>query len=206
MEISNYPSSADDWAHNLRVAGVILQKSRKATRLPGFTISDLPDIQQELWLHVLKRMSCYDPSRASPETFASRLADNQIASMVRSRRAFKRAGSIPVSSIDELGPAEGGDPASQFIDDASRQRHLCVEHTSHVDRADLRLDIRNVVGSSPAVLRLLAALLNHVPQFAAGEVLGLSRRRTAILVAKLREVFESADLAPDVQNFPSRRM
>jgi DNA-directed RNA polymerase specialized sigma24 family protein len=207
VEISNRPSSAEDWALNPKITELLRAKARRAAKLPGFTISDVPDIKQDLWLHVLKRMSCYDPCRSSPETFASRLADNYIASMARASRALKRSGTSSVASIDQTNGTEGFDTAvSQLIDDASRRRRLGVVHTADAKRSDIRLDLRHAIGSSPPMLQKLAALLSHVPQFAAGEVLGLSRRRTAALMAKLREVLTASDFAPDVQIPPPWRM
>jgi DNA-directed RNA polymerase specialized sigma24 family protein len=200
-------SCAEDWARDPKIDRLLLMKARKAARLPGFTASDVPDIKQDLWLHLLRRLSCYDHARSSPETFASRVSDNCIASMARAQQALKRAGAVTAASIDAPGPnEERGGSGSQVIDEASRQRHLNIHHSDDVDRTDLRLDVREVIDGTSAGLQKLAALLSHVPQFAAGEILGLSRRRTATLVAKLRELFESADLGPDVQNIVSRSM
>jgi RNA polymerase sigma factor (sigma-70 family) len=200
-------SIAEAWANDPKLRKIVRDKARKASTLPGYSVSDVDDFQQELWLHLLTRLSCYDSSRSSPGTFASRLLDNHIRTLVRSARAEKRSGGRAPTSIDQDDCDTPSAPAvSQLVDVSTARRHLGVSHVPEVKLADQRLDVQEIIsGTSPAT-RKLAAVLSHVPQFAAGEVIGLSRRRTAAIVAKLRELFEAAGLAPDVQISAPPRM
>jgi DNA-directed RNA polymerase specialized sigma24 family protein len=206
MPIQNI-SAADDWADDPPLKTIVRDKARRAAKLPGFNVSDIDDFEQDLWLHLLTRLSCYDPSRASPETFASRLCDNRIRSVVRSARAEKRSGGVSLASLDQANPhGQIGAQVVQLVDDASGRRHLGVRHVPSVDRTDERLDVREIISSSAPPLRMMAALLSHVPQFAAGEIMGISRRKSAELVANLGDLLEAADLAPNVQIPTQSRM
>jgi DNA-directed RNA polymerase specialized sigma24 family protein len=199
---------AATWVHDPAIKALVRRKAITIARLPGFSRSDRPDIEQELWLHLLRKFASYDPSRANQATFASRLVDRRGASIIRKVRARKRTGCQSILSLDQLHESNRGKPLNliEAVDDDSGRRHTGVRGPAEAELADLRIDVRDITQRAPPLLKKLAAVLSHVPQFAAGQVLGLSRRRTAALVEKLRELFQSAGLELDVQIPPPSRM
>ena len=81
-------------------AEIIRHKIRKLIGQYGFTVSDEPDLQQELAMHVSIRMAQHDPSRAARSTFVDRIVRNKIVNILEHRMAKKRGGrtGLPVIS------------------------------------------------------------------------------------------------------------
>jgi RNA polymerase sigma factor (sigma-70 family) len=70
-----------------RIEALISFKARKLARGHGFRRRDEADIEQELWLHFLKRLGQHDPKRASQYTFAERVSANKITDLIRRANA-----------------------------------------------------------------------------------------------------------------------
>jgi DNA-directed RNA polymerase specialized sigma24 family protein len=62
-------------------------KARKLVGRFGFTVHDLPDIEQELLLALVKRHCRYDPERARETTFIMRVIESKIADIIAHRQA-----------------------------------------------------------------------------------------------------------------------
>jgi hypothetical protein len=116
--------------------------------------------------------------------------------------------SASVVSLDApLDDASGkSTPAGALISDGELRRHAGVPFHAGTPDPDLRMDVREVTASAPPALQKFAAVLCHVPQFAAGKILGLTRRQAAAMAEQLGELFLSAGLEPDVQSLRPSRM
>lgn len=175
---------------------LIRQKARQLVRHPGFSKSEREDIEQELRIELVQKYHCFDPDRARETTFIARVVENKVISLIRGRvaekRDFRRAG----RSLNEtVGDAEGGQvERAQTLTASAARAHTGQAPRSDAEQAQLRCDMAEVLTALPDDLRQLAELLQVMSEFAASRVLGKSRRQVANDVARLRELFEGADL------------
>jgi hypothetical protein len=115
------------------VSQLIKHKARRLAT-PG---ADRQDAEQELALHVVRRMPRCDSSRAGPLTFVDRILANRVASMLQHRGAAKRDRHREVAMDDSFEhPAADGD------------RRLL----------ELKLDVREAFESLPPELVPIATL------------------------------------------------
>jgi DNA-directed RNA polymerase specialized sigma24 family protein len=186
-------SPPTDWIFDEQVARLIQVKARQLSRSPGFSLADQPDIEQELSLHLYVKAGQYNPRRSRPLTFASRIIKNKATSLLRQARAQRRGAlqhmvslSEPVS-VDRTGVRELGN----LLEETAGRPHVGLRCDDGEARTHMRLDVADANRRLPKHLRVMAALLEHVPRFAAGEVLGLSRRQTARWISELRAHYEA---------------
>ena len=189
--------SAKNWVLNAEIAELVRRKARQLSKLRGFSLSDRPDIEQELMLELVKRASRYDSGRAKQTTFASRIIENKAASLVRTARAQKRTCHREAVSLNDTVHDDEGNQSeiSQTIEESAGRRHTGQRVPSQASTAQLRIDVADANRQLPWELRRIAALLSHVPEFAAAEVLGISRRRASQHVATLRKLYQERGLA-----------
>lgn len=175
---------------------LIRQKARQLVRHPGFRKSEQRDIEQELAMELVLKYRCFDPDRARETTFIARVVENKAISLVRARVAEKRDFRRDAHSLNEtVSDAEGGSvERAQTLDASSARTHTGQAQRSAEEQAQLRFDMVEVLKALPEDLRPLAELLMEMSEYAASRVLGKSRRQVANDVARLRELFEDADL------------
>ena len=91
--------------HGLDVYAVklIRFKARQLSRLPFFGSEDIEDLEQELAMDLHRRMSRFDPGRASKNTFMARVIENRAASLVTAATAPSRYSGQPSVSLEETG-------------------------------------------------------------------------------------------------------
>ena len=82
------------------ITRLIQKKARSLVGKYGFTVEDQPDIQQELYLHLLQRQHRYDSRRGKETTYYSWLIDNYIRKVIENRCADKRNSGLPDESLD----------------------------------------------------------------------------------------------------------
>ena len=73
-----------------RTAALIRLKVRKLVGKHGFTRDDEPDLQQELSMYVVQGLRRHDPARSSARTYAARIIESKLVSIVRKATAVKR--------------------------------------------------------------------------------------------------------------------
>lgn len=178
------------------VSRLIRKKARQLARRPGFTASDIPDLEQELWLEVFAKRMTFDRDRARESTFLSRIVRNKAISIIRTRSAEKRHFRRNGASLSE--PVSDGDDRTvergQTIDSESAKRHTGQCPRSDHDAAQLRRDIAGVLQTLPEDLRELAAALMQQSEYSLAKLPGKSRRQVAKDVARLMAIFEDAGL------------
>ena len=161
----------------------------------GFAAGDLEDIEQELTVDLLERLPKFDPGKASRHTFAARVVDRKISSMLRYRMQEMRDNRNRPRSLNELVPCGDGhtvELASTIEHDA---RRLQPRRRPEED-AGLRIDVEAVIAKLPPDLRRLAELLKHSTFKDAAKEMGMPRTTMYRLKQELREAFKKADL-PD---------
>jgi hypothetical protein len=183
------------WILEEPIASLISHVANKLSRSPGFSRSDRPDIEQELRLHLWRKAHKYNAARSKVTTFAKRLIENKAASLARKAAAQKRTFRCNGASLNEPVFHDGRTvEQGDTLESAAGRRHTGQRVRSESEKSQLKLDVAEANSTLPPPVRLLAALMSHVPQFAAGQVLGMSRRQTARHMAELKAAYEARGL------------
>lgn len=167
---------------------VIKFKAWQLSRRSGFNRSEQGDLEQELWLSVLKEARRFDPQRASLDTFVDRVANTAAGMIVRRRSRLKRAPGNGVVSLDATKTSPSGEskrPRAESVsqedlsrrtgavsgdDAAAREDTEAVAHALRAMPEEVRDVCRRVMGGSIS---------------SAARDLGMSRQ-------KIREVLQTA--------------
>lgn len=152
---------------------------RKARCLAGrfeFQDDDCADIEQELAVALLSRLSCYDPARANVTTFMLNVIDNVVASLIRAKRALKRGNGRRYASddmLDQVADAQASDPARQF---------------------ELRHDLESVIANLPPDLQQVCRLLTTHTMSETARLIGCSRTTLYVQRATIMKHMQDAGL------------
>jgi hypothetical protein len=186
-----------DWIFEVPVSGLIRRMARQLSRSPGFSRSDQPDIEQEFRLLLWRKAAKYNAARAKRETFAERIIKNKAASLAREMAAGKRSYRRNSVSLNETVSDMVGSPRelSDFFEESAARRHTGQRNRDMADLAILKQDVADTNHDLDPSLRIFAALLAHTSEYAAGQVLGMSRKQAARHLQALRIEYAARDLA-----------
>ena len=157
-------------------------------RRPEFTESDREDIEQELWLDLLQRLSRFNGDRARHETFVNLVVNHKVASLIETRQAGKRDHRIPMYSLDEEIVNPDGDPIQP---DAIA---LCEALQEMPRPSDLAMDLDRAIHQLPHHLQLLAKRLSRENIAEISRATGVPRSTLNDQVRKLRKLLEDHHL------------
>jgi RNA polymerase sigma-70 factor (ECF subfamily) len=178
---------------------IIRRKSRYLKRRGGYSVSDLPDLEQELSLHLLKRMQMYDPRKAEWETFVSAVLTTWGANCLRDRYAAKRdprrLHSLPTTT--ETGQNESG-PAEVMLSEQAHDARLGRHRRSAQGQVELQLDVQEALGRLPEDLRSIAECLKHNLPAEVARELGLPRTTLYELIARICRRFQRMGLGKNL--------
>lgn len=166
---------------------LIRTKAQRLCRRRGFSRSDIPCVEQELWLHLAVQVDRFDPSSGAWECWASVILDRRCISLWRERNADKRAPAREECSLD--------DPVLDADGRVVARHETTPEAASDPGRLrELERDVAHVVAHLPDELRPIVLALAFGTQNSVGPELGISRRAMAKAVDQLREIFRDAGL------------
>lgn len=182
---------------NNYASDVIRHKARKLIGSNGFTWDDYEDLMQELALDLLMRLPKFDRNKASLNTFAVRIVDRRISTLIRHRTRGMRdyrceAWSLdePIDDLDGAG-ARRGDTLGQDEHDLRTGKHCRTVS----ERIDMRLDVSLVPSELPPDLKELAERLRHQSVAEVARDLGVPRSTLYDTgIARLRKAFEDKGL------------
>lgn len=162
----------------------------------GFTYDDFDDIQQEITLDLLTRLSEYDPDKASIRTFISRIIDYKVQQITEERSTDKeRIRQASASLNDSFSESEG--ELTERIQSVTQNNLPWNESDAGspaVDLSNLRVDLRRVLSTlSPQQLDICARLSRDNIADVARQM-GLPRMTLYYHLKKIREHFENAGL------------
>jgi RNA polymerase sigma factor (sigma-70 family) len=146
-----------------RKAGAFVRGRRLA-------LDEREDIESRLVLAFIARWPKFDSERASVQTFASRLMDHELISILRYRLAEARQLREP--------------PA---LDDGPRSASI----------HQFRLDLESALAQLPEVVRQTASALASFSAVDAAVAVGCSRQTISRRKQKIRKAFISAGIGPD---------
>jgi len=153
----------------------------------GFTSSDVPDLHQELTMHVHQRVERHDVNRGARSTFMDRLVSNKIASIIEHRTAMKR----------DVGKERELDPEFEPYPTKSRKAKRDQEH------ADLVLDVAAAIPQLPRDLRKIARQLMHHNKAEVGRAMHLSPQQMKTAVARIAEYFRQLNISLNSETSPT---
>jgi RNA polymerase sigma-70 factor, ECF subfamily len=145
------------------------RKANAFVRRFRFTIDEREDIESQLVLTFIARWPKFDGERASVQTFASRLMDKELISILRYRFAQGR-----------------------------QQRELPVPNTGPPSAAihQFRIDIERAIASLPELVRQTASALWWSSAVDAADVMGCSRQTVSIRKHQIRDALLAAGIKP----------
>jgi len=145
------------WVCDPYVVNLIRRKARQLVGHYGFTEDDREDIEQELWADLYHRAPSYDPSLASPRTFANRIVEHAIAAIIEHRKYAIRDYRQAVCSLNDPVDGEYGDQAEyvDLLDQDTYLESLGQEKTSVADQAAADIDLERLRATLPPELRAL---------------------------------------------------
>jgi RNA polymerase sigma factor (sigma-70 family) len=158
----------------------IRRKARQIAWQAGANPRDADDLEQEITVHVWKRLGKFDPSKAEEACFTRMLVKHATATVLRDRkRRMKQA--IPTLTLALR--------AGETLDEPVDARSLGA-----AEKTALSFDVSALMDSLPPKLRQLAEQLTSHSLAAAARELGISRATAYTRRAALRQVFADAGL------------
>ena len=162
---------------------------RVRTALPGMEIED---VEQELMLHVHRRLSRFEATRGSLRTFVDRIARNCAANLLQSLRSERRGSGVEVLSLEAIA-WQSSEGEGRCSDEGASARELYVGYAPE-DLLNLRIELWRVFDRLPPALRsCFLGLFDNTVTDAARRT-GVSRSTLYERIAAIRESFRAADL------------
>lgn len=146
------------------------RKANAFVRRCGFSADEREDVRSQLLLSFLLRWSKFDPTRASVRTFASRVMDKELASILRHHLA-------PSRREQEL----------------PRPTPVVV---SAAARGQFRIDLERALASLPAAIQETALALFWCSTLEVAEELRCSRQIIHLRKRRIRHALLAAGIGP----------
>jgi RNA polymerase sigma-70 factor, ECF subfamily len=176
---------------------VIRHKARQLINKYGFTRDDYDDLQQDMTLDLLRRLSKYDPSRAGLSTFVARVVDRKVSTLIRHQKQEKRDFSVRILRLDAEVDGQDGEPLGldEILSQDAFDEEVARYDRPEAERLDLRLDLSLVLDELPEELRELARRLQTRTMAEIARELGVPRSTLYETgIARLRKIFEDKGL------------
>jgi len=167
---------------------VIRHQAAHLVRRAGLPASDRPDVEQELWLDLLKRWPRFDAERAGGRTFTARVVRHQAIKILRRQKDAAADPARAVCSLHELAANEDGRPLplAPAVDEEAQARRIGHAPRSPQELFELQSDVRRTVARLPAALRDLCERLTRCSVSQAARELGITRASVYRRLAKVR--------------------
>lgn len=174
---------------------IIRQKARQLIGKYGFSRSDREDLEQDLWLDLIRRWEKHGENVKDPKAFVVTIVDRQIATLIEQRQSKKHSDE-DLRSLHTLVPDEDGRlvPFSEVLPSAQAQARNQTDTLSDLASCDLRLDVAEVVRHLPSDLRKVCRLLQGQSQASAARTLKITRGAMRKAVRSIQGRFLSAGL------------
>lgn len=179
------------------VVGLVRYKVRRLIGRAGFVEADVEDLEQQLVIDALARLARFDPSRAKRETFASRVVDHHIATLIESRKAGVRDYRMEAGSLDERRVDENGDVGElpPVLTSPAQSRGTVDSAQRDQDAAALVADVRRHLAQLPPDDRELCECLMTSRVAEVSRETGVPRGTLYGRLDAVRKQFEKAGLA-----------
>ena len=140
-----------DFEHEISERGfagrLILRKATQLANYPGFSQSDIDDIQQELRMQLFSSMSKFDAEKGNWRAFVKATVERNVATIIERQAAAKRGnGDTPVSLSTKVEGEDGLVALENLVGRWNLEARTGGYSESHTDVIDTALDTRR---SSP---------------------------------------------------------
>lgn len=191
MGFANRYDGIEDYA-----VRIIRHKARQLVGSAGLTESDRDDLEQEMMLDLLRRLSKYDPDRARRSTFIARVVAHKVATIIEERTAGKRDWRLCTASLnDRIEPDGGGSVELMEVYDLEEYlRRMGRLSCPSEERLDLSIDLGRAVASLPPELRTLCERLETETVTEISRDTGIPRGTLYERIKEIRRLFEDAGL------------
>jgi RNA polymerase sigma-70 factor (ECF subfamily) len=188
------PPPAGDW--QVYAGRFIRHQACQLVQRAGLPASDRSDLEQELWLDLLKRWPRFDAGRAGGRTFAARLVRHQAIKILSRQREVAANPARSVSSLHDVVAHEDGRPVPlvHAVDEETQARRIGGRPRLSQDLFELRSDVRQVVARLPVELRDVCDRLTRCSVSQAACELGITRASFYRRLAKVRSHLSRAGL------------
>lgn len=172
-------------------------KSRQLCRRRDFRFDEPEDVQQELWMALLKAIEQFDPNKASLNTFIDRVVYSAVAMLVRTRqRREEQKNGIGTDSLDDLAVVGSDQPQSkgELVTDNDLHRRTGKwprDERQHRENCEA---ITRALSAMPNAQRRLCRRLMTSSVQSLSRQLGISRRQVRNRIAANRPYFEQFGL------------
>lgn len=174
---------------------VVRRAARRMIGRAGFQSHDRDDIEQELWLKLLRHAESFDPKRAHWHVFVTTVVNRCAANLLRDQRALKR----DRDRLDSLhgkvkAPGEAPVELGDCLDTTERNRHRGQAPRDQLEQESLAVDVTSLLEKLNDDDRDLAERLRETSISQAARELGVPRTTLNDAVRRLRQRFEDAAL------------
>jgi RNA polymerase sigma-70 factor (ECF subfamily) len=164
-------------------------KARQVVGKTGLTDADRSDVEQELWLDLLRRWPKFQSGRAGISTFVSRVVSHKVAMILRSRRTAKRASSHNGHSLDVPCRDEDGQMVTEamLLDEHVHRRRTGQCAPAVLDTLALKVDTAAILSSLDSPERWLCEELMRQSVLEIARASNISRTKVYQMVYNLRK-------------------
>jgi len=175
---------------------LIRHKAKRLVGKAGLTISDVPDLEQDMKLDLLRRLSKFDPSKAQRNTFIARVVEHSVATIIESRKAGLRDYRRCTCSLNDPTKDLQGKPIERgdAMDQEQRRLRTGSAGRTPAEDVDLAVDVAEVVSDLPPELRDLCRRLKTQSPTEVSQETGIPRGTLYESFETLRRRFEKARL------------
>jgi RNA polymerase sigma factor (sigma-70 family) len=169
---------------------LINKKANDLVGSAGINASDVDDVKQELWLHVLSSIQKYDGDKASAFTFIRQIIDRRANNILRDLLREKRSRKREEYSLEE--GVLDGDGRATFRKNtiSSTKGSLYPPRLNEYELVELSSDVADVIARLPEEQRKICQLLKTGTVARAAKILGIPRTSVHVQINKIRTVFE----------------
>lgn len=169
---------------------LIRVKAKQVVRGRGFNRSDLPDVEQELYFHLVKQAPNFDPERSSLNTFITTVVDSAVGMIVRQRGREKRSPSqgAQIQSLDtKVEDGRGAlTPLWATLLPEDRDRKTAKASMTDAEVLELVDSVRFLIEGLPPHLQQICQQLMRTSQAEATRELKISRRKLTMALEEIR--------------------
>ncbi len=171
------------------VSNLIRRKARAICRESRSLGFDVEDIEQDLWTHLVEHEARFDSGRACFETFADRVIENKVKSILRHLGAQKRDARREEFSLDDV--VQGFD-----VEPGARHETIPSRTSMTPDCQDVTEDLKTLLSQLHATERaIVKALHQGTPKRCIRQQLGMSRRQFDRRLTHIRDAARSLGLS-----------
>ena len=190
-----------DFEHEISQSGyagcLILRKAKQLAAYPGFSQTDIDDIQQELRMQLFCSMSKFDAEKGDWRAFVKATVERNVASIIERQSAAKRGnGDTPISLSTVVQGEEGLVELESLVGRWNLEARTGGHSPSHTDVIDAAMDIEHALSTLPPDLRELCEQLKSMTITELARKLDMPRSTLRAKLRAVREAMTEAGLAP----------